>query len=162
MHLSWRSASVVATAAALVAGGAVATAAAASTAAPAAFRGAHGTATPIKHVVVIFQENVSFDHYFGTYPSAADKSGQPFTAKPGTPTVNGLTPALLTANPNGSNPRRYDPANINDVLTCDQDHNYSDEQAAFDGGKMDKFISTVGTGTGTSVAMNLDRKSTRL
>ena len=29
------------------------------------------TATPIKHVVVIFQENVSFDHYFGTYPHAA-------------------------------------------------------------------------------------------
>jgi phospholipase C len=27
------------------------------------------TATPIKHVVVIFQENVSFDHYFGTYPT---------------------------------------------------------------------------------------------
>ena len=24
--------------------------------------------TPIKHVVVIFQENVSFDHYFATYP----------------------------------------------------------------------------------------------
>ena len=29
------------------------------------------TTTPIKHVVVIFQENVSFDHYFGTYPHAA-------------------------------------------------------------------------------------------
>ena len=28
------------------------------------------TATPIKHLVVIFQENVSFDHYFGTYPYA--------------------------------------------------------------------------------------------
>jgi phospholipase C len=26
------------------------------------------TRTPIKHVVVIFQENSSFDHYFGTYP----------------------------------------------------------------------------------------------
>jgi phospholipase C len=26
------------------------------------------TTTPIKHLVVIFQENVSFDHYFGTYP----------------------------------------------------------------------------------------------
>ncbi len=25
-------------------------------------------ATPIQHLVVIFQENVSFDHYFGTYP----------------------------------------------------------------------------------------------
>ena len=85
MHLSWRRASVVATVAALLAGGAAATAAAASTAAPAAFKGAHGTATPIKHVVVIFQENVSFDHYFGTYPSATNTSGQPFTAKPGTP-----------------------------------------------------------------------------
>ena len=70
MHLSWRRASVVATVAALLAGGAAATAAAASTAAPAAFKGAHGTATPIKHLVVIFQENVSFDHYFGTYPNA--------------------------------------------------------------------------------------------
>ena len=30
------------------------------------------TRTSIKHVVVIFQENVSFDHYFGTYPHAAN------------------------------------------------------------------------------------------
>ena len=27
-----------------------------------------GTTTPIEHVVVIFGENISFDHYFGTYP----------------------------------------------------------------------------------------------
>ena len=26
--------------------------------------------TPIQHLVVIFQENISFDHYFGTYPVA--------------------------------------------------------------------------------------------
>ena len=39
-----------------------------------------GTKTPIQHVVVIFQENVSFDHYFGTYPKAANTDGQPFTA----------------------------------------------------------------------------------
>src|SRR4051812_23656674 len=90
-------------------------------------------ATPIQHLVVIFQENVSFDHYFGTYPN-----------------VNGLTPALLTNNPNGVNPRRYDPANINDVLTCDQDHDYGDEQDAFDGGLMDKFPQTVGNGAGKS------------
>jgi phospholipase C len=106
----------------------------------------HGTATPIRHLVVIFQENVSFDHYFGTYPHAANTSGQPFSAKPGTPSVNGLTNTLLTANPNGVNPRRYSPANVNDVLTCDQDHNYSDEQKAFDDGKMDKFPQTVGNG----------------
>src|ERR1700749_4586876 len=125
MHLSWRRASVVATAAVLVAGGgAAATAAAASTAAPAAFKGAHGTATPIKHLVVIFQENVSFDHYFGTYPNATNTSGEPFSASNKTPKVNGLSKTLLTNNPNGVNPRRYDPSKVSDVLTCDQDHNY--------------------------------------
>src|SRR6516162_8338492 len=90
--------------------------------------GAGGTTTPIKHLVVIFQENVSFDHYFGTYPNAANTSGVPFHAAPNTPSVNGLTGTLLTANPNGVNPRRLDPANINDLLTCDQDHGYTDEQ----------------------------------
>jgi phospholipase C len=66
------------------------------------------TETPIKHVIVIFQENVSFDHYFGTYPNAAnnDPSEPQFTAAPGTPAVNGLTGALLTNNPNGVNPFR--------------------------------------------------------
>ena len=108
------------------------------------------TATPIKHVVVIFQENVSFDHYFGTYPHATNTSGQPFGARPGTPSVNGLSPALLTANPNGVNPRRFDPANVNDVVTCDQDHSYTDEEKAFDGGAMDKFPQTVGNGAGNS------------
>ena len=55
------------------------------------------TVTPIQHVVVIFQENVSFDHYFATYPVAANPSGDPqFSADPATPTVNGLTPSLLT------------------------------------------------------------------
>ena len=31
----------------------------------------------IKHLVIIFQENIPFDHYFGTYPHAANPSGQP-------------------------------------------------------------------------------------
>jgi phospholipase C len=40
------------------------------------------TRTPIKHVVVIFHENVSFDHYFGTYPHAFNLPGEiPFHAK---------------------------------------------------------------------------------
>ena len=55
------------------------------------------TATPIKHVVVLFDENESFDHYFGTYPNAANTDGSTFKAKKGTPKVNGLTPALLTS-----------------------------------------------------------------
>jgi phospholipase C len=107
-------------------------------------------ATPIQHLVVIFQENVSFDHYFGTYPNATNADGQPFTAGPDTPTVDGLTGLLQSANPNGTNPRRYDPTAVNDVLTCDQGHNYSDEQKAFDNGAMDKFPQSLGNGTGTS------------
>jgi phospholipase C len=108
------------------------------------------TATPIQHLVVIFQENVSFDHYFATYPNAANSDGSTFTAKPGTPAVDGLSGSLLTANPNGVNSRRYSAAAVGDQLTCDQDHNYSDEQKAFDGGAMDRFPQTVGTGGGTS------------
>lgn len=96
---------------------------------------------------MIFQENVSFDHYFGTYPVATNTSGEPFRGqRPSTP-VNGLSGALLTDNPNGANPRRLDPANLHDVLTCDQGHNYNAEQKAFDGGLMDKFPATVGNGT---------------
>jgi phospholipase C len=105
------------------------------------------TKTPIKHVVVIFQENVSFDHYFGTYPGANNLADTPGVGGQGT---------LLTNNPNKDasgnqvNPRRLDPANINDVLICDQDHDYGAEQMAFDGGKMDKFPTTVATTTGNS------------
>lgn len=40
------------------------------------------TTTPIKHVVVIFGENVSFDHYFGTYPNASNPTGEPHQWRP--------------------------------------------------------------------------------
>ena len=39
--------------------------------------GAIHTATPIKHLVIIYGENVSFDHYFGTYPHATNPAGEP-------------------------------------------------------------------------------------
>src|SRR5262249_20548961 len=59
--------------------------------ATAADRDDKATKTPIKHVVIIFQENASFDHYFATYPDAKNSDGTPFFAKEDTPTVNGLT-----------------------------------------------------------------------
>ena len=95
------------------------------------------TATPIKHLVVIFQENVSFDHYFATYPNATNPNGEPrFQAAAKTPSVNGLTGALLSQNPNGENPGRLDRSV---PLVCDQNHDYTPEQLAFDQGLMDKF-----------------------
>ena len=109
---------------------------------------AGSTATPIKHLVVIYQENVSFDHYFATYPKAANPSGSPkFTAAPGTPTVNGLGPSLT----NGNNPNSVQPFRLDrtQYQTCDQDHTYADEQLAFDHGLMDRFVETVGRGAGT-------------
>ena len=69
------------------------------------------TATPIKHVVVIFQENVSFDHYFGTYPHATNPNGSPaFPCHGATlPAVNNLlTGGLLDENPNSAQPFRLD------------------------------------------------------
>ena len=55
----------------------------------------YATVTKIKHLVVIFGENVSFDHYFGTYPTAQNNAGDTaFTAAPGTPVPNGLVSPL--------------------------------------------------------------------
>ena len=96
------------------------------------------TTTPIKHLVVIYDENVSFDHYFGTYPKAANTDGVKFTAIPGTPTpVNLLQNDLLTKNPNEFNPLRLTPS---EAVTCDQDHSYGPEQQAADNGKNDKAV----------------------
>lgn len=101
-------------------------------------KGEATTTTPIKHVVVIFQENRSFDQYFATYPYASNLPGEnPFHSFPGTPTVNGLlTAGLLNDNPNSSNPQRLSPAQ---AIVCSDSHDYTDEQNAFDHGLMDMF-----------------------
>ncbi|WOJ91026.1 alkaline phosphatase family protein [Methylocapsa polymorpha] len=130
------------------------------------------TTTPIKHIVVIFQENVSFDHYFGTYPVVKNLAGEtPFKASKDTPkSINTLlTPLdpnnhfaplksldLINKNPNGplgsgaaingadaSNPIRLTPAQ---ALTADQGHNYLPEQQAYNNGKMDSFPKYTGVG----------------
>jgi phospholipase C len=141
MHWSIRRTLAVTAAGALCLAGSVsAVAAAAVPAHPAA----SSTATPIQHLVVIFDENVSFDHYFGTYPNAANTDGQPFNAAPRTPSVNGLTPALLNNNPNEDQPARL---SSSEALTCDQNHDYTPEQQALDGGLMDQFVQDTGSTT---------------
>jgi len=102
---------------------------------------AQATATPIQHLVVIFQENVSFDHYFGTYPLGFA------SASPDTPSVNNLLSAgLLGHNPNSTQPFLLTRA---ENYTCDQNHDYKPEQQAFNGGLMDKFPESVGVGGGS-------------
>jgi phospholipase C len=133
------------------------------------------TATPIKHLVVIFQENVSFDHYFGTYPKAQNLPGEPlFVAKKNTPAVNNLIAPLdvnshfapltgvdlLNNNPNANpnNPAAPNNSEQNgtsasnpfrlapsQALTADQGHNESPEESAYNNGRMDGFPAFVGT-----------------
>jgi phospholipase C len=113
------------------------------------------TVTPIKHLVVIFDENVSFDHYFATYPNATNPEGEPsFTARAHTPAVNNLATAnLLTNNPNFTNtangtdaaePFRLDRTQAS---TADQNHAYTAEEQAYDNGLADLFPKYTGTAT---------------
>jgi len=122
------------------------------------------TKTPIKHVVIIFQENASFDHYFATYPDAKNSDGTPFYAKEDTPTVNGLTDGnskfpervhvgLHDFNPNSPAPGGTSPKLVPDpngaanpfrmtrdqIVTCSNNHDYQGEQLATHAGFMDKF-----------------------
>ncbi len=114
------------------------------------------TKTPIKHLVVIFNENRSFDHYFGTYPNAVNPEGEPLfePAKNTQRDINNLlsSPTLLDNNPNlnpangtvASNPFRLDRTQAN---TADQSHSYTNEQKAYDGGKNDLFPLDTGSAT---------------
>ncbi len=118
--------------------------------------------TPIQHLVVIYGENISFDHYFGTYPNATNPAGEPaFSAASGTPSVNGLHGDLLIRNPNAanvdngvgaSNPFRLDRTQ---GVTSDQSHAYAAEQRAYNNGAADLFPRYTGkAGTGGVGAFN--------
>jgi phospholipase C len=104
------------------------------------------TKTPIKHVVVIFDENISYDHYFGTYPEAKNKGGgTKFKAKKDTPKNDNLiTAKKLKKNPNLYKPFRLAPS---EAVTCDQNHGYTAEQKAHNLGAMDQFVQNVSVDT---------------
>jgi phospholipase C len=112
------------------------------------------TTTPIKHVIVIFDENISVDHYFATYPYAANPVGEPpFHAKDDTPRVNNLlSGGLLTENPNSTQPFRMDTGVAS--VTCDQNHSYTPEQQATDHGLMDKYPESTGSGSSAGSPCN--------
>jgi phospholipase C len=82
----------------------------------------------IKHVIIIMQENRSFDSFFGTYPGA---DGIP----PGTCLPSAVTRTCVAA--------FHDPSDRNTGLP----HGYTSAIADINGGKMDGFI---GQAVGTS------------
>jgi len=80
----------------------------------------------IKHVVIIMQENRSFDNYFGTFPGAD-----------GIPMQNGVPTVCVPDPQTGQCVKPF-----HDALNKDQDapHFAADATADIDGGKMDGFI----------------------
>jgi phospholipase C len=80
----------------------------------------------IRHVVVIMQENRSFDSYFGTFPGAD-----------GIPMRNGVPTVCIPDRGTGVCQRPYhDPSDVNGGGP----HGQVDAAADIDGGKMDGFI----------------------
>ena len=84
--------------------------------------------TSIKHVVIIMQENRSFDSYFGTFPGA---EGIPMDSS-GSPTVCVPDPLSGTCVKPFHNPN---------LVNADQPHRHPDAIADIDSGKMDGFLS---------------------
>jgi phospholipase C len=80
----------------------------------------------IKHVVIIMQENRSFDSFFGTYPGAD-----------GIPAKNGqFTVCVPDPRTGGCDKPYHDPSLVNGGAG----HNLSDATIDIDGGKMDGFV----------------------
>ena len=95
----------------------------------------------IKHVIVIMQENRSFDSYFGTYPGAE-----------GLPVSNGKF-TVCSPNPlnHGCDAPYHDPADINGGAA----HTSAAATADINGGRMDGFVAQAqSSNRGCSVAQN--------
>jgi phospholipase C len=91
---------------------------------PAALASPPASDIPIKHIVVIMEENHTFDNYFGTYPGA-----------------NGISNALAQPISKGSS-TEVKPYMINTTTVSQNPCETSVcAREAFDGGKMDGFVS---------------------
>jgi phospholipase C len=85
----------------------------------------HEAQTPIKHLIVVMQENHTFDSYFGTYPGADGVS--PTTCMPVDPT-------------DPSNKDCVKPFPVGKRTVVDLDHTADAFQLQFDNGRMDGFV----------------------
>ena len=132
-------------------------------AAPAAAQAPAGGGDPlakIGHIVVIFEENRSFDNIFGLFPGAngLDQSGAtarqvkldgtPYEFLPPVVDTNAKPPAVDTRFPAQlpNAPFRIDKYVPRNVATGDLVHRFYQEQAQIDGGKMDKFAAVSDAG----------------
>lgn len=121
---------------------------------PAAAASGADVLSKIQHIVVIYQENWSFDSLYGSFPGAnglandagtvpqVDKNGQPYTVLPQPINTNLKPPAPDPRFPANLPVQPYDAAKYvpADMDTGDLVHRFYQEQQQIDGGKMDRFV----------------------
>ncbi|MGS1007087.1 phosphocholine-specific phospholipase C [Achromobacter anxifer] len=96
-----------------------------------------GTIKDIKHIVILMQENRSFDHYFGTM-----RGVRGFGDRFPIPLASGKS-VFFQPNPKGGQdiqPFRRDSRTSNALIGSGTPHNFPDQQAAWNQGKMDQWI----------------------
>ena len=81
----------------------------------------------ISKIVVVLQENHTFDNYFGTYPGSDGTAGKPILLPPSL----GATPSL-------------GPFHSPTLTPVDLNHNWTAAHADYDGGRMDGFVYSEG------------------
>ena len=92
--------------------------------------------TDIEHVVILIQENRSFDHYFGSYPGVRGFSDQ-------SAAFQQPDPANTTTSPVGQLlPFHLDTSQANAACTHDISHEWVPQHQSWDNGKMDGFVSS--------------------
>lgn len=85
------------------------------------------TQTPIKHFVVVMQENHTFDNYFGTYPGA---DGFPEGVQ-------------MPVDPNDPSAGYVEPWHLGNTTITDLSHSESTYVEQFNGGEMNGFVSAL-------------------
>ncbi len=88
------------------------------------------TTTPIEHLVVMMQENHSFDNYFGTYPGADGiPKGACMPVDPGAPAASDCVRPFHIGS--------------NDVLLDDPSHSLGTAQLQYNDGRLDGFVAAL-------------------
>src|SRR4051794_13116477 len=115
---------------------------------------AQGSINQINHVIVVYQENWSFDGLYGKFPGAngianagaavnqVDEDGQPYATLPQPIDTYRVSPAPDRRFPADLPVAPFDLAQYvaPSDRTGDLVHRYYQEQYQIDGGKMDKFV----------------------
>ncbi|MFD8394188.1 phosphocholine-specific phospholipase C [Streptomyces sp. NPDC059680] len=100
-----------------------------------------GTVKDVEHIVVLMQENRSFDHYFGTL------RGVRGFGDPRSVTQNGRSVWKQSDGTKDILPFHPDADDLGLAFIQDLPHGWQDTHAAFNGGKYDKWVPAKGTTT---------------